>query len=339
MDGKLSSLRRTWVSRTSRIQRSQFFSSMVETLFEAYTPLIVWTGLGLIVVRLLPETVPKTLGHWLYWVGCPLQILMLARQANFSTHEELAPLIMIMALTFKFLKRWLLQRAKQTQTPEPAWLQNRGTQGSFLLAATIGNTGFVGLGLAQSLIATENLSWAVSYSVAHNLLGAYGLGVILASLFSHTEQDNHWWIQLRDIVTVPAFWAFGFGILTRTWHFPLVLELGLKGIVWCVIPSAFLLIGVRLSQIKGWGSLRLAFLPAVIKVIAMPALVGLGTNGIGLTGDPQLSVVLMAGMPTAFIGLVLAEEYDLDRQLIASCIALTTGLVLIMVPVWLLWFH
>ena len=46
----------------------------------------------------------------------------------------------------------------------------------------------------------------------------------------------------------------------------------------------------------------------------------------------------MAGMPTAFAGLILAEEYELDRELIASSIVLTTGTLLLTIPLWLVLF-
>ena len=46
----------------------------------------------------------------------------------------------------------------------------------------------------------------------------------------------------------------------------------------------------------------------------------------------------MSGMPTAFAGLILAEEYDLDRELTASSVALSTGALLITIPLWLTLF-
>ena len=71
---------------------------MTETLFHAYLPLIVWTSLGLIMLRLVPETLPHWLGRGLYWVGIPLEILALARQTNFSEPAGLAPGITLAAI-------------------------------------------------------------------------------------------------------------------------------------------------------------------------------------------------------------------------------------------------
>ncbi len=49
-------------------------------------------------------------------------------------------------------------------------------------------------------------------------------------------------------------------------------------------------------------------------------------------------MVLMSGMPSAFAGLILAEEYNLDRDLIASSIIISTVLLLLMLPLWVLLF-
>jgi malate permease and related proteins len=328
---------------------------MAETLLNAYTPLILWTGLGLLVFRFVPQQLPRLLGRSLYWVGVPLEVLALARQTDFSQGIGLAPVINLVALGvglslayFSLLVlSWLQSRAKERlATPsqnsflaDAALLTERHHQGSFLVAATLGNTGFVGLAIAPSLITDSYLGWAVFYSVTNNVIGTYGAGVFIASYFGRTEQDNHWWVQLRDVLTVPSLWAFLLGVSTQSVELPAIVDSSLQASIWLVIPCAFLLMGMRLSQLHGVKSFRLALIPALIKSIVLPVLVGIGCTLIGITGDPRLAVVLMAGMPSAFAGLILAEEYDLDRELATSSIALTTIVLLVTIPLWLTLFH
>jgi malate permease and related proteins len=45
--------------------------------------------------------------------------------------------------------------------------------------------------------------------------------------------------------------------------------------------------------------------------------------------------VMMSGMPCAFAGLILAEEYNLNGNLVASSIIVSTLIFLVMIPVWL----
>lgn len=337
------------------------------TLFDAYLPLVSWTGLGLIAFRFVPKAFPRLLGRSLYWVGVPWQILALARQTDYAQNIGLAPTVTIAALSLGLLLGWLsLQLYQQWQgsgtAPKPQDQSFSATthpldeaiaaltappvatthielsnpqRGSFILAATIGNTGFVGLGLVPALISQPYFGWAVFYSVTHNLIGTYGIGVFLASYYGRSQQQNHWWVQLRDVLTVPSLWAFVIGSLTRSIALPEVAEQGLHASLWFVIPGAFLLMGMRLSQLHGWKSIQPALLPMLVKMLVLPLAVGIGTTLLGLAGDARLALVLMSGMPSAFAGLILAEEYDLDRELIASSIALTTIALLFTIPLWL----
>jgi hypothetical protein len=340
-----------------------------ETLLQAYTPLILWVGLGLVLFRFLPDALPRLLGRILYWFGVPLEILALARRTDFSAGIGLASGVMALALGVGLVlagsSLLLGKRLEQAASPEGLGrLQQPSCQGSFLLSAMIGNTGFIGLAIAPLLVSDRALNLVVFYSVTHNIIGTYGLGVFLASYFGRSvgtagrqkqeeegetninsatapspltalnPSQNRWWIQIRDVLTVPTLWAFILGYLTRSLALPTVIESGLQASLWFVIPAAFLLMGIRLGQIQGWSSLRLALVPACIKVVALPGLVGIGTTLAGLPTASRLALVLMSGMPTAFAGLILAEEYDLDREIIASSILLSSVTLLLMIPLW-----
>jgi malate permease and related proteins len=223
--------------------------------------------------------------------------------------------------------------------PQPAngWLHiyDRHQQGSFILAGMLGNTGFVGLGLLPTLISPENMKWAVFFSLTQNLIGTYTIGVLIASHFGGTAAPSRIWALVRNVLLVPSLWAFAAGFWSRSVSFPQPLDdLAQAWYVW-VIPASFILMGMRLRQLEGWSSIQRSVAPVVLKVLLLPAFVGLGTTLIGLTGEPRLALVMMAGMPCAFAGLILAEEYDLDHDLAASSIALSTVGLLVMIPIWL----
>lgn len=332
---------------------------MTDSLLQGYLPLFVWAGLGILLVRVLPDSFPRFLGRSLYWVGIPLEILALARRTEFSSQLGIVPLVAIVTLVVGLGLAWLtLNRLfgldqnllKETENgkdqqaakaddispiSEPLSVLSWPQQGSFLISSVIGNTGFVGLAIVPSFISAPYLSWVVVYGVTHNIVGTYGIGVLLASYFGRQESYTRRWKQLRDILTVPSLWAFVIGTSTQAIVLPAWIESGLQAAVWIVIPVALLLMGMRVSQLRRWKSLQLAIGPAILKTIILPGLVGLVVTGMGLTGDARLALVLMSGMPTAFAGLILAEEYELDRELIASSIVLSTGLLLLTMPLWL----
>ncbi len=317
---------------------------MTETLFHAYFPLLLWTSVGLLLFRFLPQTLPRLLGRGLYWVGIPLEILALARKTNFSEPAGLAPAVTLGALGLGVgvasLSLWLLKqfssKSAKHDIPEllPCHWQNPSHQGSFILAAILGNTGFVGLAIAPSLIDDAYLNWIVFFSITHNIIGIYVFGVLIASYFGRSTR-HHWWIQLRDVLTVPALWAFIIGYLTQSAQLPPLIESGLQASIGIIIPCAFLLIGMRLRQLRRWKSFEQALIPALLRVMFIPGLVGVVITLLGLTGDRRLAMVLMSGMPSAFAGLILAEEYNLERELIASSIVVSTVLLLLVLPLWL----
>jgi malate permease and related proteins len=308
---------------------------MLDRLVQAYTPLICWTGLGILMVRFLPSTFPYWLGRGLYWVGVPIEIFSLARQTIFDERAQLAPTITICSLLLGLGLGWMsLQIWQKFSQQQPA--PTPGLKGSLLLSSMLGNTGFVGLAIVPFFVSETDLSWAVLYSVTQNVFGTYGLGVLVSSYYGRQGSGaNQWWMQLKDLLCVPSLWGFALGSLTRNLPLPAAIESGLHASIWVVIPGAFILMGIRLSQIQGWQSLKLALLPALLKTIVMPTIVGMAISAIGIGGDPRLGIVLMSGMPCAFAGLILAEEYNLNGNLVASSIIVSTLIFLVMIPVWL----
>jgi malate permease and related proteins len=308
---------------------------MIDPLFQAYTPLICWTGLGILSVRFLPSAVPYWLGRGLYWVGVPIELFSLARQTNFDERAGLAPIITILSLILGLVLAWVGIQIWQKYQPNLPPL-SPGLKGSLLLCSMLGNTGFVGLAIVPYFVSASDLSWAVLYSVTQNVIGTYGLGVLVSSYYGRQgTQGNGWWRQLKDLLSVPSLWGFALGSVTRKVPVPELLESGLHASIWVVIPGAFILMGIRLSQIKGWQSLKLALVPAIVKTIVMPTVVGIGITMMGMRGDSRLALVLMSGMPSAFAGLILSEEYNLDRNLVASSIIVSTLIFLVTIPVWL----
>lgn len=73
-------------------------------------------------------------------------------------------------------------------------------------------------------------------------------------------------------------------------------------------------------------------------MLIVPLLIGLSLPKFGVNGLPQLALVLQMAMPPAFATLVIAEAYDLDRELTVTTLALGSLLILLLLPCWLLIF-
>lgn len=305
---------------------------------------IFWTILGAILLRFhfVPSKLPKLIGRSLYWLGLPVQIFALAYKSNFAKDIWLPPVttiqvlllgLLLASLSLYYLKP-LIHHLLNNKILDKFYPRNRSSQGSFILASMLGSTGYLGMSVVPAFVNRDYAGWIALYGVTHILLGSYGLGVFLASYFGRMQQENRWWIQVRDLLSVPSLWAFAIGWCSRDLAFPTIIESGLQTCVSLVIPGAFLLTGMQLIQLQGVKSLQEALLPATLKMLVLPLLAGLGLTLTGVTGDARLTLVLMSGMPTANTNLILAEEYNLDRQLAASSILLTTVMLPLMIPFW-----
>jgi malate permease and related proteins len=303
-----------------------------------YLSLICWVGLGVILGHRLPAQVPQRLGQFLFWIGVPFSIIAFLRQADLSAAIWSAPVTAWVAILLGAGLAWVWLKfdLEIGSINSEDSLVNRATQGSFLLSAMVGNTGYLGYPVALALTDPAYFGWAVFYDILGSALGSYGLGVVLAAYFGNAVTYPSQ--LLGALIRNPALWSFGLGLGLRKLALPSLLEQTLRGAAWTIVALSLLLLGMRLSQIRAWHNLKQAAVSLTIKMVVVPLLVGLGLPYFGIHGLARLVLVLQAGMPPAFATLVIAEAYNLDRQLTVTMLALGSVALLFLLPIWLLLF-
>ena len=184
-----------------------------------------------------------------------------------------------------------------------------------------------------AVVGTKYFAWALFYDLLGSTLGAYGLGVILAARFGKGVNNYR---QLAPAILInPALWSFGLGLVFRQIPLPHLAELSLQKLGWMVVSLALVLIGMRLQKLNSWHSLPKASISLVIKMLLVPLILGSCLSLFGITGAPRLVIVLQMAMPPAFATLVIAEAYDLDRDLAVTALAIGTIGLLFTLPMWL----
>jgi predicted permease len=194
----------------------------------------------------------------------------------------------------------------------------------------------LGFPVSLTLVGEKYFGWALFYDMLGSTIGAYGLGVLLAARFGGGAKSH--WQLVRAMLQNPALWSLGFGLGFRQIPLPELAERGLQGFAWSVIAVSLVLIGMRLSQLDSWSRLRQASVSLSIKMLLVPFVLGIALLPLGITGAPRLAIVLQMAMPPAFATLVLAEVYNLDRELAVTTLAVGTTGLLFTLPVWLLLF-
>ena len=166
-----------------------------------------------------------------------------------------------------------------------------------------------------------------------SLFGAYALGVAIAVRFGGGVQ-NYWEIT-KAIFINPALWSFGFGLLFRQVTIPAGVEFFLEKFAWSTVALSLVLIGMRLSNLNSWRSLPQAGMSLGIKMLLVPLILGSILPLFGLTGATAQVIVLQMGMPPAFATLVIAETFNLDRDLAVTALAAGSIVLLVTLPIWL----
>lgn len=299
-------------------------------LLELYTPLIGLVLLGFILGKKLPANIPVYIGRFLFWLGIPISILVFLRQADLSGPIWVAPLVAWLAILLGAILAWWWMGISDRKS-KPIW--SRPTQGSFLLAATIGNTGYLGYPITLAFVGSQYFGYALFYDLLGSTLGAWGLGVALAAYFGGSGQNYRQ--VLQAIAINPSLWSFGFGLGFRQVPLPNLVETMLLRLGWAIVAFALILIGMRLSKLDSWHNLPRASISLGIKMLIVPLILGSSLAFFGITGATGLAIVLQMSMPPAFATLVIAEAYNLDRELSVTALAVGSGGLLVTLPIWL----
>ena len=322
-----------------------------QILLPVYLPLVtgVLAGIGLgwllsVICRRAEttvnwhEVVPQKLGRFLFAWGMPLSVLGFLQRADLSWDLWLAPVVAwaAVALGLAVTQLWISRHPT---------LWSRQTQGSLRLVAMVGNTGFFGfpIVLLLPLLGESYFAWGLMYDILGTLLAAFGLGSIIAANSAPAETGRNaaiGWSPLFEVLRTPVIWGFVVGLALKQIGLPLYIEQGLVQAAWAVVASALVLIGLRLQQLKGWGRcLHTASGVVVIKMVLVPLVIGIALTAVGVDGPIRLVLVVMSAMPTAFATLVISERYGLDRDLATASIGLSSGVLLVTLPLWTGLFH
>ncbi len=320
----------TKVDVTGSILHLWFLGEILTNLLELYVKLGGLVLVGFILGRKLPVTVPTRLGQFLFWVGVPISIVSFLRQSSLSGQIWIAPAIAYLAILLGAFLAWLGIKGQ-------AYFRNTvlqaPTQASLILAAMLGNTGYLGFPITLAMVGKEYFAWALFYDLLGTFLGTYALGVLLAASFGGSVQ-NHWQI-IRVILINPALWSFGFGLLFRQVAIPTVAEFWLEKFAWSGVALSLVLIGMRLALIKSWSSLPQVGMSLGIKMLLVPLILGSILPLFGLTGSAAKVIVLQMAMPPAFGTLIIAETFNLDHDLAVTALAAGAIVLLVTLPVWL----
>jgi predicted permease len=203
--------------------------------------------------------------------------------------------------------------------------------GGFVLAASLGNTGYIGYPLTAALLGVAALPVAVFYDVFGTVFQLVLVGFPLARRFGGGPRLSAGRLA-RELATFPALVAAVLALALSAWTVPDPVSDWLGLLASMVAPMIMLSVGISLRpKAIAHGAAALAVL-ATLRLLVAPALAAL--FGTMLVSDPATlrATVLEAGMPSMMLSLAVGERFGLDDDFIASAIFVTTALSALTVP-------
>lgn len=203
--------------------------------------------------------------------------------------------------------------------------------GGFVLAAALGNTGYIGYPVSQAVLGDAGLVGAIFYDVFGTVAALLFVGLFVAERYG--EKEHRGVNPLREALMFPAVIALAVGLALRGVQVPVLVSDGIDALANVVVPLIMISVGLSLRP----GSVRRHALPlavlAAVRLVAAP-LVALGVGSLVLAdADAVRLVVLEAGMPSMMLTLVIGARFRLDTDFIASAILLTTVASIVTIPV------
>ncbi len=202
------------------------------------------------------------------------------------------------------------------------WQNITPTERAATLVSTFAfNGGNFGLSIVSFAFGAEALSYAVLAFVAGTST-AYTLGVYVSS-----NGRASVWQSFSNVLRTPSVYALvlafalkGVGIS----ELPLALSRTSQLLADAAIPLMLVLLGLQLGGFGKLSRLRLVALGSVLRLLLAPAIAIVIATLLDLGGAARFAFVLQAGMPTAVMTIVLATEFDTDRDLALSIILMTS---------------
>ncbi len=205
------------------------------------------------------------------------------------------------------------------------------TLGGFVLAAAIGNTGYIGFPLTQELFGKAEVVKAVFYDHFGSVLFIFTAGLYIAETYGKSGVKIH---RLKEIASFPPLLAMLAAFLLRGVELPLFFQKSIEFLSGATIPLIMFSLGLTLEPGKANNYKFALFLLVLIKLLLGPVLILFAGRLISLPMTTLGVVVLETSMPTALITSVFGLKYELDTDLLSSAIMITTLVSMLTIPFW-----
>lgn len=301
-------------------------AAVVAALASLY--LLLAVGWGLRRLGKVDDGVPDALNLVVTEVTMPVLIVMTLMERRIEPAMAGAVGASLVGLLAALGAAWVVG-PRVTRTPQAL--------GSFLLAATFCNTGFLGIPVALAMWGpgSEGLVTAVMVDSFTTTLLLNTVGVWIALRYGAGGRFDR--AALGRLVLAPMFLAVpvGLGLQLAGVTLPDAVRTPLTAVGGATSTLVFLATGMRLRFAAVWAYRRAVAAVAAVRFLVSPAAALAVVWALGLDGETARQAVLEVAMSTALMAPVIAGRYGCDPELGPAAVAATTALVPVSIVGWL----
>jgi len=273
-------------------------------------------------VGLLKKAHTSILNNVIIYLTMPALIFRAVFESDISLSLLIIPVLAIAIVSLSMGLAYLAGRFLRLEA---------ATFGALILAAAIGNTGYLGYPLVLQLFGIENLVRAVFYDLAGTVVFTFTIGLLVAQKYGQNEGKVN---IVKEIFTFPPLIALFAALVFKSAALPEFLTDTIDFMAGATVPLIMLTIGLSL-ELTGVGKYKTAIATVVIvKLILSPLIALVGAGLIGVSDVDLGVIVLEASMPTFLLSLVIGLKYGLDVDFLPPAIVTTTMLSMVTIPLW-----
>ncbi len=199
------------------------------------------------------------------------------------------------------------------------------------MSAMYGNAVQLGIPLSAAMFGEAGLAIHIALVSLHGLILLTSLTLLAEYELAQSRTRSSLLSTLSAMtrnavlhpVVLPVLLGLGYQLLAPP--LPAVVDQALAGLGQAVVPLCLLLIGMNLAHFGLRNTWRPAVLPALFKLLVLPAVVLATAHGVfGLRGLPLQVAVMMAALPAGTNALIFAQRYRMFQAEATSAVVLST---------------
>ncbi len=295
------------------------------TVFAILQVLIpIGLGFGLRSIGLFRDKEGEVLREFSIHLAIPALVFFSYHDAQRVTLAMALPMMaaLILLTTLLFLLGWFFSR----------FVTGAERKAAVHLCITFGNYGWMGFGVAQALLGTEGVV-RVAFFIAPWWPVFYGFGLLSGIIHVRGLKGGVPFGRVIGIAS-PIFACMAAGIVLNhlDWQIPELLSKTFRPFGNVAAPLILVSVGLMLDVTRMRTALKPALMITGVTLLVAPAL---GWLVAGLVARDPVSykvIVLEAAMPVASMTPIFADNFDLDLEIVATAIVVSTVLSLVTIP-------